>query len=117
MTDYIELYTDEELPDRQIRWLQGDGTPYNFTAGYTFRAEFLNVTTGAVVFTKSSGIVGSAGTGNTANVALAFTLNELSTRAGQYRLRLQYTETATGRRGVFKESGQLPRVSILTAPV
>lgn len=80
----IILYKTAELPDLQLWLTDDDGALIDFSTGYTFVFKIGSPGKAAQV-TKSTGIVGAAGSGTelsgTPNITIAFTAAELDTIA------------------------------------
>jgi len=91
MTGVLRYTRTDELEPVSITWYQPNGTLYNFTSGWTFRAR-IGTGSGFLV-EKTTGFTGAA---TAPNLSINFTTGELDGIAtGSYQLDVQATLTAT----------------------
>jgi hypothetical protein len=89
-------------PTMKLWWIGNDGSLVNFASGYTFQAKLYRAddATQTVLFTKTTGFTGAAGTGTSAsgtpNLTIAFsTTNDFNTAgltAGLHVLQVKATD-------------------------
>ncbi len=91
MTEILRYTRGDELEPVAITWYQPDGTLYNFSSGWTFRAR-IGTGSGFLV-EKTTGFTGAA---TAPNLSLNFTTGELDgVASGTYHIDIQATLTAT----------------------
>ena len=91
MTGVLRYTRTDELEPVSITWYQPNGTLYNFTSGWTFRAR-IGTGSGFLV-EKTTGFTGAA---TAPNLSINFTTGELDgVPSGTYHLDVQATFTAT----------------------
>jgi hypothetical protein len=79
----IRYTKGDELEGIDVTWPQPDGTPYNFTSGWTFTAR-IGIPNVAAVVQKTTGFTGSA---TFPNLRLAWTAGDLAAiPTGSYHL-------------------------------
>jgi hypothetical protein len=90
--------TDQEDPAYVVTWLDRNGSPIDFSTGYTFTLKLVSATTGTTGLTKTSGITGAA---TAPNISVAWSANELASLSGDYIPHL--TATTGGRDRVMPD--------------
>lgn len=108
----IEYIKGSELPRPEIFWKDPDGAIRDFSTGWTFIARIGQPGAAALV-TKSTGIVGSSGAGNTPNLVIQWSANELDIAVATYSVDVQATLTSSGESVTRRfEISILPRVEV-----
>lgn len=107
----VTLYADQQLPATALTWLDADGNRIALHTGHTFALELVDGA-GYIRKTKTTGITGE---NNTTNVHIAWVSADLTGLSGLYRMRVIATETATGKRRVFRPENP-PVVWVRPAP-
>jgi hypothetical protein len=107
--------TDQELPVIPIHWAADDGTPRDFSSGWTFTAKLgLASTPSVTLLTKSSGITGAA---TFPNISIAPTVTEWAGLPTPPEAGTRYAWTVTARRVADSKDERCPeRVQILLVP-
>lgn len=98
-----QMEQGQELPARTIDWYDADGTPVDFSSGWTFTVKVSAIAAPTTTLvTKTSGITGAA---TVPNVTIDWSTSELSslTAAGaRYVVRLIARRTADSKDRVFR---------------
>jgi hypothetical protein len=96
----------DELEPIEIDWPQPNGTPYNFTSGWTFIARIGNPNSAAVV--QKTGPTGFTGTATFPNLTINWATGELaSIPAGTYHLDIKANLTVTNQDVTHTEMFQI----------
>lgn len=91
----ISYKTSAEKPDLQVWWSDDDDELVDFSSGYTFSLK-VGQPGSTAVLTKTTGIVGAAGSGTpgaagTPNLVVTWSAGELALTAGSYALEITAT--------------------------
>jgi cytochrome bd-type quinol oxidase subunit 2 len=103
--------SDAETPSYAVHWKDRDGNTIDFSSGYTFTVQLVNVSTGTTALTKTTNITGAS---TSPNVTVAWAVGELAVTAGLYWLMLKATDGSSQDR--FFRPGNWPTIEIEAAP-
>lgn len=91
----MEYIKGAALPNFTDTWEDENGTPIDFSSGYTFSGKMFDPTRQVLWFTKTTGFTGSAGTNN---LAVAWDVNELNITPGDYIFYITATRTSDSKK-------------------
>lgn len=101
-TPTTDVYIGESLPALSIFWRENGQLVTGLASGHTFELKIASLDDGTVLVTKTTGIVGQAGSGfqplGTPNVVVQWAAGDLADLTpGTYRAQLKITRTADSR--------------------
>ena len=101
---------DQELPSMAFDWYDRDRALIDFSGGYTFQCELVDIA-GAVALTKTTGISGGLAS---PNVTVTFSTDEISALDGTYQIHLRARDGSNADR--FFRPTQWPTIQVIGAP-